>query len=163
MKSNEIASSPISDVDRLIATEDIRQLKYRWWAAVDAHKWDEVMALFESPDAKVVLGMKFPDGRPITNAKEFVEFCSSAYYLTKRAKHLGHNPIITITSPTEAEAAWGFEAVEYPVTDGKAGSASMHVWGQHSDDYVKTARGWRIAVTRLGGAVTFTAYAPATR
>lgn len=65
-------SVPLSDIERIVATEDIRQLKARYWAAVDTKRWDDVLEMFASPDAKIELPMKFPDGRPITTAKEFV-------------------------------------------------------------------------------------------
>lgn len=158
------ATAGLSDVERIVATEEVRQLKYRFWANVDSKKWNEVLALFESPDAKVeMLGLKKPDGTPITTAKQFVDFASGPYYSNgnRAAIHLGLNPIITIKSATEAEAIWTFEAVEYPVVDGKPGSADRHVWGQHTDRYIKTTSGWRIAFTRFGGGpMTFTEYAP---
>lgn len=159
MSNNETALLALSDAERTTAIEDVCQLKYRWWDAVDTHDWDQVLALF-APDARVELGMKFPDGRGIHTPADFVEFCSTVYYVNKRALHLGHNPVVTVTSPTQAEAIWKFEAVEHPIRDGKPAPAATHVWGRHRDDYVKTAEGWRIAVTRLGGAVAIAAYPP---
>lgn len=146
MDSSAVISAPLGAMERVVATDEICQLKYCWWAAVDNQKWGDILNFVESPETPIDIGMRFPGGKRISTAREFVEFCSSNYYIGKRALHLGLNPIITFTSSTEAEAVWTFEAVEYEEgSGGLPGMKGLHVWGYHNDRYVMTANGWRIA------------------
>lgn len=159
------STAALSGVERMVAIEEIRQLKYQWWSNIDNKKWNDALALFSSPDAKVeMIGLAKPDGSPITTAKEFIDFASGPYYSNgqRRAIHTGLNPIITFKSATEADGVWIFESVEFAVVDGKPGPADRHVWGQHFDRYVKTPGGWRIAFVRFGGGnlSTSTRFAP---
>lgn len=162
MDVGKAGSSPLTELERLIAHEEIRQLKSRYWAAVDCKRWDEVLEQFTSPEAEITIRMRFPDGRPITTAGEFVEFCSGPYYVGLSSLHMGFNWIITCTSPSQAEASWKFAAVEYPEADNPMGSAAnLHFWGYHFDRYEKTARGWRIAFTDFTARTgTFTKFMP---
>lgn len=146
MQGSEGVSVSLSGIERVVATDEICQVKYGWWAAVDNQKWNDILNFVESPETHIDIGMRFPGGKRISTAQEFIDFCSSNYYIGKRAMHLGLNPIITFTSPTDAEVIWTFEAVEYEEgSNGLPGMKGIHVWGYHNDRYVKTANGWRIA------------------
>lgn len=160
---DNINSAFLTDVERLIASEEIRQLKARYWMAVDEKRWDEVASYFTSPDAEIRLRMSFPDGRPLATVKDFCEFCAGPYYEGHRSLHIGHNWLFNFTSATSAEGIWKFGAIEYP--EGKnpmETSATTHFWGYHKDRYEKTDRGWRIAFTDYTAITgTYTKFAPA--
>ena len=164
MAIDEKGSAQLSEIERLVNIEKIRELKARYWAAVDAQQWSEVAEYFVSPDTEIKLRMSFPDGRPLKTVRDFCEFCAGPYYKGTRSLHLGHNWIIDFQSPTRAEGTWKFGAVEYPVgTNPHDTSATVHWWGYHKDRYEKTPdRGWRIAFTDYtANTGTFTMFEPA--
>lgn len=143
-----IGAAAPSGVERIIATEDIRQLKYQWWADMDGNRWNAALALFASPDAPIDIGLKFPDGRSINTARQFVDF-APGFFGNRKGLHSGHNPIITFKSATEAEGTWQFDAVYWQEADGRPSGTATYYWGYHFDRYIKTPNGWRIAATRF--------------
>ena len=90
----------MSDVERLIAIEDIKQLKSRRDRAVDMKDWKTLEAL-HAPDHHSYV-MDFP---PWTSAAEMIERTRKGMEGVTSVHH-SHTPDITFESPTRAKGIW---------------------------------------------------------
>jgi hypothetical protein len=134
----------MSDVERLVAIEEIRELKVRYFESVDGQDWKAVRAVFTN-DAKVDMGLKKPDGTRVEKPDDFVAVLASVLTKDFRTLHHGHNFHIEFVSPTEAKGRWDYEAWGWYVGTGKPSSPNRQDWGQTNEIYRKTSDGWHIA------------------
>lgn len=138
----------MDDIARLVAIEEIRQLKARYFHCVDHQQWDDWVVLVWTPDAE----LHVPDFRdaPFVGAATIAEW-SASMMVGCVSIHHGYTPIIEIISANEARGLWAMEDLIFReaafVTDGKP--SSIHGWGHYHETYVKTDAGWRIAKSRL--------------
>jgi hypothetical protein len=139
----------MNDVDKLLATRDIMDLKARYFRFVDTHRWEDFQALF-APDATLF----FPEGqeRP-ASLGESVTFIKSVLRGTVSV-HMGHSPEIEIESPTSAHGIWGMEDKIYWSTEAAAagGIEFLNGFGHYHEDYVRREGRWlfqRLKLTRL--------------
>ncbi len=97
--------SQMTDLEKLVALEDIKQLKARRDCAVDTKDWDTYLAL-HAPDH-------------VSHNQGFERWESAAVMIENVKKLLGgsniytvhhsHTPNITFESPTKAKGIWGME------------------------------------------------------
>lgn len=137
----------MNDIERLLAIEEIKRLKARYFYAFDHKDWtmwrEQVFA---------------PDGRlEVPEADFAVEGIDTmiAWLIQQAADqvsvHHGHTPDIEILSDTTAKGVWAMEdrlyrSKEHPLN----GDVSyLHGFGHYHETYVKLDRGWRIQSTRL--------------
>lgn len=137
----------MTEIERLLAIEEIKQTKARYFYGLDHKDWDlwrrEVWApegRLEVPEADMVLA-------PFDKVLEWV----SASVGDQVSVHHGHMPIIEFVSDTEARVIWAMEdrlyrTKEYPLEDG---STYLHGFGHYHETYVKLECGWRILASRL--------------
>ena len=137
----------MTEIERLLAVEEIKQTKARYFYGLDHKDWDlwrrEVWApegRLEVPEADMVLA-------PFDKVLEWV----SASVGDQVSVHHGHMPIIEFVSDTEARVIWAMEdrlyrTKEYPLEDG---STYLHGFGHYHETYVKLECGWRILASRL--------------
>lgn len=137
----------MTDAERLIAIEEIKQAKAWYFYGLDHRDWqiwrDKVWAAdgrLEVPEADMVV-------EPLDTVIEWV----SASTGDQVSVHHGHMPIIDFVSDEEAKVIWAMEdrlyrTKEYPLEDG---STYLHGFGHYHETYVKTAAGWRIRSSRL--------------
>jgi hypothetical protein len=140
----------ISDLERLSAIEEIKQLKARYFRCMDTKDWPELQAVF-SPDAEFDMRgeaadkSKAADALIIGNANIMPFIRNAVLELT--TVHHGHMPEIEIISSTSAKGIWAMEDVlRWP-----AGAAvkTLHGYGHYHETYRKTEEGWRIQSSRL--------------
>jgi ketosteroid isomerase-like protein len=133
-------------VERLAALEEIRQLKHRYFTATDGKDWATLRGVY-TDDATFSTGTPTAGGPALDGIDAFIRFLSSPERAKRQTKHHGHNDLITLTSPTEAEGSWDYEAVTWQIgADGKLEDQPVpHTWGKYNDHYRKTPAGWRIA------------------
>jgi hypothetical protein len=134
----------IDPVARLVALEDIRQLKARYFRNMDQKRWDDMREVF-SRDAH------FEPGRFVIKGRDrIVEYMREALH-PLRTVHHGHMPEITVTGPATAHGIWAlWDYVEWPA-DG-ADRQGLYGYGHYEEDYVVEDGAWRIArllLTRL--------------
>lgn len=131
-----------TDIERLLAVEEIKQLKARYLRAVDTKDWDLLAQVF-APDA-----VSGPNERgDVTEGREkIVDRLRGALGAVTTVSH-AHSPEIDITSPSAATGVWVQEDQLWGFPAGTSGT--MHGYGHYHDTYVRTADGWRIAATRL--------------
>ena len=139
----------IDPIERLVAIEEIKQLKARYFRCMDTKDWDGFADVF-SDDA--VMDMRGEmrdrttegDGYIAGGAKTIAAFVRGAVDPVTTVHH-GHMPEIEITSDTTARGIWSMEdKLRWPEGSPIAG---LHGYGHYHEDYVKVDGRWRI--TRL--------------
>ena len=127
-------------METLLEIERIRQLKYRYFRAIDRHDW----ALLESclaEDCRTALdsGKYSFDGR--------AEFVGALKGLLDRptivTMHQGHHPEIELVAADRAKGVWYLEDWVIDL----AQNWVLHGTAYYQDDYVKRDGEWRIAFT----------------
>lgn len=137
-------SSEVTDLERLVAIEEIKQLKARYFRCVDTKDFDGVANVF-AEDA--VSGPH--EGRPGTTTGNIAIAASISRTLEGvQSIHHGHTPEVSVTSPTTASGVWALEDQMFGWPPGTP-EGRRHGFGHYHETYVKTAAGWRIATMRF--------------
>ncbi|MGH7842996.1 MAG: nuclear transport factor 2 family protein [Candidatus Binataceae bacterium] len=140
----------MTDVERLLAIEEIRQLKARYFRCMDTKDWAGFTAVF-APDASVDYTPPSADSSDwkATGAANVVALVRS---VVERAVsiHHGHMAEVEITSPTTARAVFAMEDLIYWPEGSR--HKTMHGWGHYHETYEKISGRWMIktlVLTRL--------------
>jgi hypothetical protein len=139
-----------TDIERLIAIEEIKQLKARYFRCMDTKDWPGLQAVF-SDDAELDMRGEAADKSKaatelLVGAANIMPFIRNAVLDLVTAHH-GHMPEIEITSSTTAKGIWAMEDVlRWPPG---AAIKTLHGYGHYHETYRKTADGWRIQSSRL--------------
>lgn len=126
-------------VARLLAIEELRQLKARYCRHVDAGEWDAFEALF-LPDAIVEYGI-----RPFATPAEMVEFFRDLLVGGSTVHHV-HQPEIDIIDERSARGTWAFHD-RVQLADGHP-VASWEGDGRYWETYRKVDGRWLIESLR---------------
>ena len=136
------------DTERLLALEEIRQLKSKYFFYLDHKDWERWKAEVWAPDGS----LEVPEilSEPVRGVDNIVEFTDSRFGDVV-ATHYGHMPIIELTSADSAKGIWAMEDIlRWPAdSPGLAGNTYIHGYGHYHETYTKTERGWRISSSRL--------------
>jgi uncharacterized protein (TIGR02246 family) len=120
--------------------EAIKQLKARYFRALDTGDWDGYRQVFTDD---VVIDTTESGGERITGADAFLEYLRTAL-AGATTVHQGHMPEITLTSDTTATGIWALhDIVIWP------GGMRLDGFGHYHDTYAKGDEGWRIASSTL--------------
>ena len=137
----------MDDLQRLVAIEDIRQLKARYWRGVDRKDAVLLRSVF-TDDATIDLraDMRFDDplAKTTPSPDVFAQRCLASLAGFDTAHH-GHTAEITFRGDSEADGVWPMEDNLWATDD------SVHVqgFGYYFDRYRRTADGWRISASML--------------
>ena len=147
--------TPMDDLQRLVAIEDIRRTKTRYWNGMDFK--DRALMRSAFADGAVDLNYRIsPDdpkaaGTYFINADDCVRVLSDVL-LSYTSSHQGHSVEVDFLSDTEAKGVWSFsdrfwfkgadESQMFPNL-----GRSYRSWGHYHDIYRKSDKGWRIAAT----------------
>jgi hypothetical protein len=139
-------------VERLFATEQVRQLKARFFRCIDTKAFDELRAVF-TPDAIFDAAQRLRDPKtglpPGIYATPAIEGLGQiivgleASFREAQSVHHGHSPEIKILSEFEAKAIWPME--DLVLTD----TLNFRGYGHYLDRYEKLDDGWRIKTSKL--------------
>lgn len=126
-------------LEELVAIEEIRQLKARYFHLMDQKRWDEWARLF-CEDLRVDTTQ---EGAPILEGRQaFRDFLPPLLEGVKTVHH-GHASEIRITGPDRAEGTWSMEDnLWWPAEQG-----GRHLWGTgfYFETYRRDPDGvWRI-------------------
>jgi len=143
------------DLQQLLAIEEIKQLKARYWRCIDTKSFDELRTVFAEDgifDFREALRDPVtgtPEGiaeqPPVEGCENIIAQVSDALKIAQSAHH-GHAPEIEIVSDSEATAIWPFEDVVLN------GGFEFRGFGHYRDTYAKIDGAWRIKhsqITRL--------------
>ncbi len=137
----------MTPLERLVAIEEIKQLKAKYFYAYDNKLWDMWRDEVWAPDAR----LEVPEmGRDIAPRDAMI-----AWVIEQSADqvsvHHGHTPIIEITSDTTATGLWAMEDRLYRSKEHPLNGDTAYVlgFGHYHETYVKLDVGWRIRSTRL--------------
>ena len=137
----------MTPLERLVAIEEIKQLKAKYFYAYDNKLWDMWRDEVWAPDAR----LEVPEmGRDIAPRDAMI-----AWVIEQSADqvsvHHGHTPIIETTSDTTATGLWAMEDRLYRSKEHPLNGDTAYVlgFGHYHETYVKLDVGWRIRSTRL--------------
>ncbi|MBI1180994.1 MAG: DUF4440 domain-containing protein [Alphaproteobacteria bacterium] len=150
----------MTDLERLVAIEDIKQLKARYFRALDTKDWALYAGVF-TDDAEIdVRGSTdstsadeessaidgFNDNAVFIGGRAFADYVSEITVGTTTAHH-GHMPEIDVLGPTTARGIWAMEdRLWQPET---APFRLMHGWGHYHETYEKRDGKWLIRTMRI--------------
>ena len=131
----------MTDLERLMAIEEIKLLKARRIRAMDEKRWPDYEAL-HAPDH---VSDTYADA-PAVGAKATTDKLAEALAGITSVHH-AHTPEIIITSPTTATGVWPMEDMLF----WKQGDEDhwLHGYGHYHERYRKDAEGWRFVYRRL--------------
>jgi hypothetical protein len=136
-------------VEHLMATEEIKQLKARYFRCMDTKDWAGFEQVFAT-DAVMDMSSEMRDQTTrggITRGAAQIAAMVRAVVGPVVTVHHGHMPEIDITSPTTASAVWAMEdKLRWP--EGSSVRA-MHGYGHYHETYERTDEGWRIKTITL--------------
>lgn len=140
-----------SAIDILLAIEEIKRLKARYFRFMDIHDWTGFRALFTEDalfDVRGALEEK-PDIsglEPVRGADAIVAYVSSGIDPISSA-HYGHMPEIEILDDDSARGIWALADILRTPTG--APFKFFYGYGHYHEEYRKTGSGWRIASLRI--------------
>jgi len=137
----------MNDLERLLAIEEIKQLRHRWCRYVDEGSWSSIASLL-APDAKLdltgtgrrALTAGTPEIPPIEGAEAVCRWLEDNIGPIPGQLHIMTMPEITFLSDDEAEGIWRQEShiVGAAGRDGKAGVG----YGFIRDTYCRIDGNW---------------------
>ena len=141
----------IDPIARLIAIEEIKQLKARYFRFLDTKDYAGLRTVFADDavfDASCSLGVE-----PGADADQWIHSGGDAIaafveaaVAPLRTVHHGHCHEIEILSESEAR---GVIAMEDQIWDGTGTTLTLHGMGHYHETYRKEAGGWKIVTSRI--------------
>jgi hypothetical protein len=136
----------MDDLQRLVAIEDIKQVKARYLRCVDGKQWDEFETLF-TPDAEFI-GHDVGDFR-VQGTHAFREY-SEKFLAEAVSIHHVHAPEITFVDDKLANVIWIMtDMLRWEKGDPIDGYKRIDGWGHYHETFVKTPKGWKISSWEL--------------
>ncbi len=136
----------LDDVKKLLALEEIRALKARYFRCIDTKDWDGLKRLFVA-DAVVDISDDKP-GCIIKGREAFIESVSQSLRDCVSVHH-GHCPEITLTSDTTAEGIWAMEDVLQWGEGAASPVRSLQGYGHYFETYECIDGHWLFRTVRL--------------
>lgn len=147
----------MTDTERLIAIEEIKQVKARYFRFMDTKDWVQLRSVFcddATFDARTALSLdgKGESGRAAESndwvyqgGDTIIEFIKAAIG-TSHSMHHGHGHEVTLHSETEAS---GVIAMEDRVWDARRETLTLHGGGHYHETYKKVDGAWRIHTSKI--------------
>jgi hypothetical protein len=135
-------------IQRLLAIEEIKQLKARYFRCVDARDWEGYRAVFAG-DALFDIRADMPEGGIVTGGDEIIKLVRPSLTGDVISVHHGHCPEIEITSDTTAKGIWAMEDKLYWTQNSGFPISRLHGMGHYHETYSKKDGHWRIQTMKL--------------
>lgn len=132
----------MTDLERLIAIEDIKRLKARRDRAVDTKDWTTYRALHVDEHVSHNEGFPRYEGADI-----MIENVRQQLGPDKISVHHSHTPDISFQSATDATGIWGMEDMIYWQDNGE--ERWLHGFGFYHERYVKRDGQWLFCFRQL--------------
>ncbi len=133
-------------VQRLVAIEDLEQLKAKYWYYLDHQDWEKWRDEIWAPDAELHVDAEAQF--KVGPREPMIEVVKESF-IDMISVHHGHTPIIEITSDTTATGIWVMEDLLYRGKKNADGHSFVHGFGHYHETYVKLDVGWRIRTSKL--------------
>lgn len=137
--------------ERLLAVEQIRQLKARYFRLLDTKQWDEFATLFAADavfDMREAAGGPMDEGALVTGPAAIAAFVRKAVDGMVTVHH-GHMAEIDVQSDHAAHGTWAMG----DVLQWQAGATdtmwTLHGYGHYHDSYARIDGRWVIRSCRL--------------
>jgi hypothetical protein len=131
-------------VELLLAIEEIKQCKARYFRCLDRKDWAGWGDVF-TRDAV----LEVPEVDMVTHGRDEIVASVSAALTGATTVHHGHMPEIEITGADTARGTWAmFDYVEWPSSD-PATRVGLRGYGHYVEEYVREDGQWRISRSRL--------------
>jgi hypothetical protein len=142
-------ATAMSAAEKLLAIEEIKQLKARYFRFVDTKQWRQFGELFT-----VDVVVDFSDdnrGQAPIRGREELRAIVERLLGTCLSLHHGHTPEIEILSATKARGIWVMQDwLNWPKDkEAPLGYHTLVGWGHYHETYVKSHEGWQIATLKL--------------
>jgi hypothetical protein len=139
----------MTEIEVLVAIEEIKKLKARYFRFVDTKQWDELLDVF-APDVEFDAGAndasRIGTGDPVMRGAATLRDFIRTVVSTPVAIHHGHMPEIDILTPTTAKAIWALEDRFFWPSGSER--QSLHGYGYYFETYEKIDGRWRIKTMR---------------
>jgi hypothetical protein len=144
----------MNDIEKLMAIENIRQVKSAYFRCMDTKAWQELAGLFTETalfDVRGALEMPKTDAEyakepVIVGRAAIVDYIRTG--LTPLISvHHGHLGEVEITSATTAKACWPMTDILVPPAGGPFKRFTGH--GYYRETYAREGSVWRIATLQL--------------
>jgi SnoaL-like domain len=136
----------VDALERLVAVEQIKQLKARYFRCLDTKDWDGFAEVFASDAEMDMSGETGDAGGIVRGRSEIVAFVRGAIESVQTVHH-GHTPEIDVTSARTAIGTWAMEDVlRWP--DGGP-LRSLHGYGHYHETYERISGQWYIKTITL--------------
>jgi hypothetical protein len=146
----------VDDLQRLVAIEDIRRAKTRYWNGLDLKDPALLRSAF---DDRVKLDYRLSPADPKTPASYFTDAEACVRTMMDilapyASSHQGHSVEVDFVSDTEADVRWSFSDHFWFKSDDLSKvlpnlGHRYKSWGHYHERYRKAAGGWRIATLRF--------------
>ena len=148
----------MTDLEKLLAIEEIKKLKARYFRTMDTKDWDGLGTVF-APESVFDFGeatidpIDNPDDEgpaPVEGGEAIVAAIRDALS-NVNSVHQGHMPEIEITSEKTAKAVWPMEDVLRPISVGELAEPfrPFKGYGHYHETYVCLDGTWRIKTSKL--------------
>jgi ketosteroid isomerase-like protein len=143
----------LDQLERLVAIEEIKQLKAQYFMALDAQDWDAYVSVF-TEDAVMDLSEEMQlheqgddsGNDPVSHGREAIASFISGALDGGVTVHEGHMPVIQITGSDTATGIWQLhDWVQYE-------TVQFHGFGHYHESYRKVDGRWLISfmtITRI--------------
>jgi hypothetical protein len=143
----------VNPIERLVAIEEIEQLKAKYWYALDHQDWEMWRDEVWTPDAELNVDA---ETKFVVGPRDAMIEVVKEQFRDQISVHHGHTPIIEITSDTTATGIWAMEDRLYRGRNNPNGAGFVLGFGHYHETYVKLDVGWRIRTSRLTRLRAFT-------
>lgn len=137
-------------IETLLAIEEIKRLKARYFRLMDTRDWAEFPAIFTEDATFDVLGAleenPQSDLEPIRGRAAIVDYVRAAIEPITSA-HYGHMPEIEILTDDTATGIWAME--DKLRMNGNADFDRFYGYGHYHETYRRTDGVWQIASLRI--------------
>ena len=131
------------DPNDLVAIEEIRQLKARYFRLMDTKRWDEWAEVFTT-DAR----MEIPESGTVLEGRDEIVARVASIIGPAVTVHHGHTPEIEVLGADAARGTWAMaDLVTWTSAAGEP--RGFQGYGHYHETYRREDGRWRIASTRL--------------
>lgn len=140
--------SPMDNTARLLATEEIKSLKSKYFYYLDAKDWNGWRTEVLSVDCTLVSQGMAED--VIRGSEDIIQFAEAVIGRAVTVHH-GFTPDIAISTPEFARGVWAMEDRIYWPDDQRYQGlySSLHGFGHYHETYRREPSGWRISAISL--------------